>query len=186
MSSLRDFLLAPAPASERRRARAVTAAASLGVVAPAPALAALACAVGVALASRGRGVRPVVWLYTGAGPAVAAQRRGRVLVAQLPGDPDDAVREVLVARAAAAGAPCVLGVSLRATALDRLLADLDAVLVVPPPGELLAALAWDSTTALGRPAVRVAPPSAPLSRGLAAAGLVSPAGVRRAIAEVTQ
>lgn len=184
MSALGDFLLAPAP--DRRPVHAVAAAASLGVVAPAPALAALACAAGVALASRGRGARPVVWLYTGVGPAAAAQRRGRVLVAQLPGDPDEAAREVLVARSAVAGAPCVLGVSLRATALDRVLADLDAVLVAPPAGEALAALAWDSTTALGRPAARVASLSGPLSRGLAAAGLVAPGGVRRAIAEVAQ
>jgi hypothetical protein len=184
--ALGDFLLAPAPAPERVGARpplrGAVAPASVGVVAPGPALTGVACAAGVVLARRG--VLPVVCLYTGTGAGVAARRRGRVLVIELPGDADEAAREVHVVRATAGGAPYVLGVALRAAALDPLLSVVDGLLVVSPAGETLGELAWRSATALGAPAARAPAPAGPVARVLARAGLAAPGGVRRALSEV--
>ncbi|MEP6954848.1 MAG: hypothetical protein ABI950_12385 [Solirubrobacteraceae bacterium] len=204
MSALGGFLLAPAPASRSRDpSRARAAAAALGLVAPTSGLVALGCASGVALAHRSRAGRALVCLYTGADPAtvasrpardalsgsltargIAAQRRGRVLVVELAADPDEAARTASLALAASAGAPFVLGLSLRAGALDALLSGCDAVLVAPAGDGALTELTCSSASALGPATARVASPSGPLTRALATAGLAAPATVRRAIAEL--
>lgn len=105
-----------------------------------------------------------------------------MLLAELPGDAAVAARTATVALAVAA--PSVLGVSLRAVALDDLLATCDALLVVAPGDGAIADLARTSAAALGRATAAVDGPFAPLARALAVAGLAAPAGVRRAIAEV--
>ena len=205
MSALKDFLLAPAPTPAPAPARATHVARgsqpSLAVVAPAPLLRATGCAAAVALARRARAPRALVCTYTGADPAartprtardalgasldargIATQRRGRVLVAELPGDPAAAARTAAVAVAVAA--PCVVAVALRAAALDEVLAGCDAVLVVAPGDGTLAQLTCASAAALGPAVACVAAPAGVVARGLSVAGLAAPAGLRRAIAGV--
>ena len=200
MSALKDFLLAPAPVAARDRAPAGSYPA-LAVVAPAAVLGPVCCAAAVALARRARAPRALVCTYTGVDPVarppralrdalsasldargIATLRRGRVLIAELPGDAAVAARTATMALAVPA--PSVLGVSLRAAALDDLMTTCDAMLVVAPGDGAIAELARASAAALGRSIVRLDAPSGPVARALAVAGLAAPAGVRRAIAEV--
>jgi hypothetical protein len=199
VSALKDFLLAPAPAPARPPRAAGGSHPSLAVVAPAPVLLATGCAAGVALARRARAARALVCTYTGADPVaraprtprdalgtslgargIAAQRRGRVLVAELPGDPAAAARTAAAGLAVAA--PCVLAVALRSAALDEVLAGCDAVLVVASGDETLAQLTCASAAALGPAVARVDAPAGVVARAVTVAGLAAPAGLRRAIA----
>lgn len=199
MSALKDFLLAPAPAPAPRASGGPHP--SVAVVAPAPVVLAAGCATGVALARRGRTRRSLVCTYTGRDPiarpqrtpgdalgasldarGIATQRRGRVVVAELPGDPAAAARTATAALAVAA--PCVLAVALRAAALDDVLAACDAVLVVAPGDGALAEITRASAAALGPPVISVDAPAGAIARAVAAAGLAAPAGLRRALAGV--
>jgi hypothetical protein len=101
--------------------------------------------------------------------AVAA---GTLCVVALPADPHDAARDAWRAMSAA-GVPVVVAVDGRDEALDRLLAELDLLVVAPPSGAdpALAQLACASLERLGPPVETLAVPHGAIARWSAGLGL---------------
>jgi hypothetical protein len=211
MSALRDFLIAPAvgvsgrqPPLTRPDSRAVAPA--VGVLAPARDLPAAAAAVGLALARRAPAALVCLQLP---GPAVpppplraiargdstrlatslaarglAADVRGRLVVAVVPDDPQDP-SAVGVARvlAAAGPRPTVLGVAARDPDIDVLLGAQDAIVVGlrATADPVLVELALAGAAALA-PSVAALPAGLdPLQRALALAGVRAPRAVCRVV-----
>jgi hypothetical protein len=120
---------------------------------------------------------------------LAAQACGRVAVVALDADPASAVAGAGRAAAAAGEAPVVLGLGgPRPAAFDALLAEQDRLLVLARPGadEALGALAVAGLPP-GGPACLLHPLAlGPTTRALAAAGLVVPTALRRALHEVAR
>jgi hypothetical protein len=118
---------------------------------------------------------------------LAGRPCGRAVELMLPPDSGDALAVARRATAAAGDAPVVLALGgPRAAAFDDVLAEQDGVLVLMRPGAD-AALAALAVAALP-PAAGVAHPFAigPAARVLAAAGLVVPGALRRALAALAE
>ncbi|MEA2395448.1 MAG: hypothetical protein QOJ82_3339 [Solirubrobacteraceae bacterium] len=211
MSPLRDLFLAPrateARAAPRVRSRvhADARAPTLGVLAPARDLLVVAAAAGLVVGRRAPAA--LVCLHArGAPPAPAALRappraaatrlvaslgargvqaegRGRLVVAVLPDDPDEAAIAATRAHAAAGALPAVLGLAARHHDLDGLLAAQDAILLALPPAvdPTLADLALRGAEALVPSAAAVTLARDPLTRTLALAGVCAPRAIRLAV-----
>jgi hypothetical protein len=213
LERLRDLFLTGDAAASARPARRVTertVPATLGVlVAPGDAPAAGA-ALGLAAATAHRAPCAVVCRWTGAelaepprsGLAVGAARRlaqrlagrglavgacGRVVTVVLPSSDIEARAATERALAAAGDLPLVLAIGgARSPAFDPLLAGLDRLIIVPPPGAPvgLERLAIDSAARLGRGAavLRLPATGAVTGRLLAATGLPLSGAWRKAAA----
>jgi hypothetical protein len=190
MSRLVDLFLEPAPPAAAPHP-APAAPRLTGVLAPATDLAATAGAVAAA-ARRGARARTAVVLRPGAtapqaatpaaaglarrlaGRDVAATAAGTLCVVALPPDPAQAT--ALVWRVAAAvDVPLVFALPGRVDGFDGLLAQMDRLVLAPPPGTAddLADLALMSLAALGPPAARITPPTGFLTTRAAALGLIA-------------
>jgi hypothetical protein len=130
----------------------------------------------------GRGARRLAAALEGRG--LDALACGRAAVVALPADPEDAVRAVARATAAAGPAPAVLVLGgPRAAAFDAVLAGHDRLVVVTRPGAdaAVGALALAGLPAAGVPHTGCALGLRPVARALAAAGLATPPALRRAL-----
>ena len=130
----------------------------------------------------GRGARRLATALSARG--VDALACGRSAVVALPADPDDALRTLARATAAAGAAPVVLVLGgPRAAAFDDVLAGQDRLLVVTRPGAeaTIGALALAGLPAGGPSHAACVLALGPFARALAAAGLATPAALRRAL-----
>ena len=212
LARVRDLFVAPAPArSGVAAARAAPPVPSVALLCrPADALA-TAGALALALARDAGARRALVGTWR-AGPEAAnalrapavpearrlvsalaahgveAEASGRLARAVLPDEPEAAL--AAGARAAAvATAPTVLALTgPRDPVLDRLLAAQDLVVVAQPFGadDRLAALALESVSALGVPAVACPPPVGTRGRALAAAGVTAPRAAAAGLAPAVE
>jgi hypothetical protein len=201
---------APTPARERGRFRfrrrgrigasAPSAVApSLGVLAAARDLPAVAVAAGLVVGRRAPAVLVCLRALDGelaaplraparaaaarlamslAARGLPAEARGRLVLVRC--EVADATARAL---AAAGTLPTVLAVAVREPAVDRLLAERDAILVALPPSAdpTLADLALAGATELSRSAASIALALDPLSRALALGGLRAPRKVRETV-----
>jgi hypothetical protein len=182
------FFVAPSAVAPARPV--ASAAGCAGVVSGRSDLPAVAGAVAAALRRRARTATAVVAVVGGAPvrrpstPAAAAAAKrlarrdiaavpaGGLCAVALPADPQDAVREAWRV-IAAAGVPVVIGVDRRDEALDRLLAELDLIVLAPPAGAdpALTDLALASLVRVGPPVETIGVATGALARCFAGLGL---------------
>lgn len=211
MSPLRDVFIAPAPADAAapvqapRSGRAHAVGRSLGVLAPARDLTAVACAAGLVIA-RGAPTALVCLRLPGGvvsapvlrapvrGAAarlrasltargLAAEARGRLVLACLPSDPGEASSAAQRALAAADALPTVVAAAMRDEETDAVLAAQGAILVALPAcaGASLAELALAGAAQLAPQAATLALALDPVQRVMALAGLHAPRVVRSVV-----
>jgi len=124
-----------------------------------------------------------------AAEGLAARATGPLALVTLPADPA-AAAAAAVRAAAASPLPVVIALcGARTGALDRLLAEQDAIAVIAPPrgeGETLARLACSGLAGLPVPALTCRLRINRLSRALACAGLAMPAAARESVAPVLE